>query len=78
MKFYVVELACKADIRSYLNPKYSLDQLGELSLAAEEGLDISKLSDPSLSAKKMGEIRERLRAGLFKEMEVDGKMQMVI
>ena len=78
MKFYIVELACKADIRSYLNPRYNIEQIGELSLAAEEGLDISKMSDPNISAKKMGEIRERLRAGLFREMEVDGKMQMVI
>lgn len=78
MKFYIVEIACKMDIRSFLSPKYSLEQLGELSLAAEDGLDISKLSDPSLSAKKMEEIRERLKAGVFREMEVDGKMQMVI
>mgnify|MGYP003091194813 FL=1 len=78
MKFYIVEIACKMDIRSFLSPKYSLEQFGELSLAAEDVLDISKLSDPSLSAKKMEEIRERLKAGVFREMEVDGKMQMVI
>ena len=52
--------------------------IAELSLAAEEGLDISKMSDPSLSATKMGEIRERLRAGVFREMEVGGKMKMVL
>lgn len=73
MKFYVLQLITKCDIKNYLNPKYTPAQLLELSIAEEEGLDLSKMSDPSLSVRQMSERRIRMEQGVFREEDVDGK-----
>lgn len=70
MTFYIADLANGCDIRSYLSPKYSLYQLSELSLAAEAGLDISKIGNPKLTPTEMQEMRERMQSSLYKNIEV--------
>ena len=70
MKYYIADLANKCDIRQYLNPRYSVDQISELSIAYAKGLDLSKLSDPKLPASEMSEIATRLEKGTWVEIEV--------
>ena len=61
------------NIKSYLSHKYNLGQISELSLAAEEGLDLSKIGNPKNSAEEMAEIRERLERKIFKPIKVSRK-----
>lgn len=60
MRYYVAELKIGNDITPYLNPEYTVDQLSVLSVAAESGVDMSKLSNPNLSYNDMMELYERL------------------
>ena len=69
MKFYVAELAGGVDIRNFLNPKYNLGQLGELSLAYELGLDLNKVGDGSVQ--EMAENRMRLQNNFWSEVAVE-------
>ena len=52
---------------------YTKEQLAELSLAADMGLDISKMGNPKFSANELSEIRERLQLGVFKEYKVSSR-----
>ena len=59
-----------AEIRHLLNPKYSVGQMLELSVAYEQGLDTSEMDDPNLTAEEMAERRIRLASGLWGNHEV--------
>lgn len=67
MRFYTAELKNGRDIRGYLSPKYSLGQLSELSLAEEDGLDLSLIADVKKTPQDMAEIRERMIANIWKD-----------
>lgn len=67
MRYYIEELACGSDIRKYLNKDYDIHQISELSIAVEQGLDISKMANPKLKADEMAEIRERLERKIWKD-----------
>lgn len=71
MKFYVAELAGGVDIRNFLNPKYDLWQLGELSLAYELGLDLNKVGDVNTKVQDMTENRMRLQNNFWSELVVE-------
>ena len=71
MNFYIADLESGCDIRSYVNPKYNIHQLSVLSIGAEAGVDISKFSNPELTATEMQEIEERLESAIYKHIEVD-------
>lgn len=67
MKWYINDAKAGINIKSYLNPNYTIGQLSEISLAAEEGLDLSILADINKSPDEMAEIRERLEAKIWKD-----------
>lgn len=71
MQFYNLQQKFKRDIKPFLNSRYNLQQLAELALASEEGLDISKMADPELSATKMAERRIRMENNVFYEEDVE-------
>ena len=70
MQYYVCELIDGMDIKKYLNTEYNAEQIAELSLAVEEGLDISNMANPKNSASDMAEIRERLEYNIWNDMLV--------
>lgn len=74
MQFYNLRLSFKRDIKPYLNSKYNLQQLAELALASEEGLDISQMADPELPVIKMAERRIRMENNVFniEDVEMEG------
>jgi len=75
MKLYTDDIKNGIDIREYTNPKFSLGQLCEISLAAEEGLDISIIADVRKSPSEMAEIRERMSADIWRDelVKKDGR-----
>ena len=74
MRYYILELKTGMDIRQYLNSRYSIAQIAELSIAVSEGLDVSKMQDPDLSVRQMQERRIRLENNVFhdEDVEMDG------
>ena len=44
------------DVREYLNPKYTPEQISEVSLGLMEGLDVSKYAGPRIR-ERMAETR---------------------
>lgn len=70
MEFYRAELDCKSDISQILNPKYSLEQMFEISLGIEQGVDITKYANPKNSAKEMATIRTDLYNKLWRDYKV--------
>ena len=50
------------DVRPFLNPKYTMQQLSELHAGYVSFLDINQFADPNLSVQQMYEIRMRLDA----------------
>lgn len=70
MEFYQVELLNGANIRAILNPRYTVAQAMEISVAYEQGLDTSEMDDPDLSHEEMAERRIRLANGMWKKHKV--------
>lgn len=50
---YAADIVMKRDIRPYLNPRYSVDQVNCLSTAYLLGIDIGNLTDPNLTPEQM-------------------------
>ncbi len=71
MEFYQVELLNGANIRAILNPRYTVAQAMEISVAYEQGLDTSEMDDPDLSHEEMAERRVRLANGMWKQHTVN-------
>lgn len=57
-------------IKEFLNPKYNAAQLGEVALAWEAGVDLSKLSDPSKSADEMFTLRKELSGAEWSDLDI--------
>lgn len=66
MMYYIDCLENNIDIKPFLSSKYSHDQLFQLALASEMGVNIEKLCNPNLNANEMAEILERLEAKIWK------------
>lgn len=70
MKAYRFNCKYGVNISDFINPSYDVGQIYELSTAWLEGIDISKLSDPKLSADDMAKIRIDLETKLYDEVQV--------
>lgn len=57
---YAADIVMKRDIRPYLNPKYSVDQVNCLSTAYLLGVDIGNLTDPNLTPDQMEQEKSKL------------------
>lgn len=74
MEFLRCELETKTDIRSMLNPKFSIDQLYALSYAYVMGANMTKIADPSIPAKKMDQMVEDESKKIWRDFKViEGK-----
>lgn len=67
MMYYIDCIENNINIKPFLSSKYKPDQLFQLSLASELGLNIEKICNPKLGASEMAEIVERLEAKVWKD-----------
>lgn len=78
IQFYILDSENGLDITSYIDPRYSIAQIEEISNAYELGLDISKLTNPKLSPDDMADIRERMQRDIWSDnfLTEDGLMKL--
>ena len=70
MMYYNDCLDNHIDIKPFLSSKYNAQQLFQLALGSENGVNIEKMCNPKLGANEMAEIRERLEANIWKDQLV--------
>lgn len=68
---YAADIIMKRDIRPYLNPKYSVDQVNCLSTAYLLGIDIGNLTSPELTPEQMEIEKSKLLNQLWGFAKVD-------
>lgn len=68
---YAADIVMKRDIRPYLNPKYSVDQVNCLSTAYLLGIDIGNLTSPDLTPEQMEVEKSKLLNQLWGFAKVD-------
>lgn len=67
LRMYLDEMQQGNNVKNYINPDYTLQQLFVLSLASQDGLPMNKLANPKVSEVEMQEIYERLEKGIWKK-----------
>lgn len=70
MEFMQTELETGGKIDFMLNPAYSAGQLFELSLGAEQGVDIALIANPKMKVTDMAKKREDLANKRWKSYKV--------
>lgn len=78
IQFYILDSENGLNVTSYLDPRYSIAQIEEISNAYELGLDISKITNPKLSPDDMADIRERMQRDIWNDnfLTEDGLMRL--